>query len=180
MIRLKLLSVILRTIHYSFTPKEIIVEYKSNKYLGLNRRKSGNINILIPEERTFKKIYLETTSGDIESKIDLISERVEINTVSGDLEFNRFETNSTIINLVSGDLEIGELISNKIVINTVSGDIDCNLVKADKLTIDSVSGDVTIDNGTINSVVTNSISGDCIINGETQKNFKKIMKEQKK
>ena len=156
---------------------EIRVEYKTNKYLGLNRRKSGKITVLVPEGRLLHDVTIETASGDAESYLNIDANNVAVNTVSGDIEFDKIKSRQLNINVVSGDIEIIKVDSGKVIINTVSGDIDIDTLYADKLVIDSVSGDCKITNSNTENVVSNFISGDFIINGVEQSNFSKKIKE---
>lgn len=156
---------------------DIIVEYITSKYLGLNRKGSGEITVLIPEGRTFKSTNIETTSGDVDVEFKVISDNISIQTVSGDIDIESLDAKTINVNVVSCDLDADYIKCDKLQINTVSGDVDIDNVDAEKITIDNVSGDVTIKETNANSIVTNCITGDIKVNGREMKNFTKIVKE---
>lgn len=151
---------------------EIKVEYKSSMYLGLNRRKSGEIVIAIPAGRCYNKITIETATGDVEANIELNATDFSINTVSGDVDLTKISTRQTKVNAVSGDIHIDYLKCERMTVNTVSGDLRIKKLECEKLVLDSVSGDADIDDADVKQTVTNFISGDCIINGDKKNNFK--------
>ena len=152
------------------TSSGIIVEYLSSKYLSLNRRRSGELTIQIPDGRIYNEALIETASGDIKIDYELNADKFSLNMVSGDSSIKKLNSNNAYLNVVSGDIDIKEVNTDKIVINTVSGDIDIDVVNANKIVIDGVSGDININHTSTTDVVTNSITGDVTVNGQKMKN----------
>lgn len=157
---------------------EIDISYINKKFFGLNRRRPGVITVAIPEGMSFYQIHLSTVSGDLESKVDIDSEYILFDMVSGDSEFKRIKTNEFKCHVVSGDLDIDELNTKRVELSSVSGDIDMNKLFADTLKVSTISGDIDINEAYESmKISTSSISGAIKINGKKYKNFEDQMEE---
>ncbi|RIA75504.1 uncharacterized protein DUF1700 [Anaeroplasma bactoclasticum] len=162
----------------SKTDKEISVSYINKKFFGLNRRRPGTITVALPQGLSLGKTHLSTVSGDINSDIDLDSEYLTIEMVSGDSELKRIASREIKIHVVSGDFEIDEITTTRIEVSTVSGDIEIEKLYADELNSSSVSGDIDIKEASRTmKVKSSSISGSIKINETKYKNFDDKMKE---
>lgn len=157
---------------------EIDISYINKKFFGLNRRRPGTITIGIPEGMSLYRMHLSTVSGDLTAKIDIDSEYITFEQVSGDSEFNRLKSNEFKCHVVSGDLEIEELNTKRIEISSVSGDVEIEKLYADELKASTISGDIHVaeayDSMKIN---TSSITGSIKINEKKYKNFEDRMEE---
>lgn len=160
------------------TDYSLKVQYIAKKFFGLNRRRPGKIIIGIPDNMSLSKLHLSTVGGDFVSKIDLDSQFINIDMVSGDSEFLKIKSNDIKIHLVSGDIEIEELKTSKITVNSVSGDASIDRLYADELKVDTISGDLVVDEALDNMVVkSSSISGSVKIKDKKYKNFTGKMEE---
>ena len=93
------------------------------------------------------KFEIETTSGDVEFKN--IQGKVDVKTVSGEVEIDNIQ-GSIEGNTTSGDIQINKfLVSSESRIHTVSGEVEIYLDETSNCTIDtkSTSGDVSLPNG---------------------------------
>lgn len=157
---------------------EIEISYINKKFFGLNRRRPGTITIGIPEGMSLHKLHLSTVSGDLTSEINIDSEYMVFEMVSGDSEFNRLKSNEFKCHVVSGDLEIKELDTNIIEISSVSGDVDVEVLHADTLKASTISGDIHIKEAYESmKISSSSISGSIKINERKYKNFEDKMED---
>ena len=126
---------------------------KSNLFFCFGKRQ---VIISLPEKEY--NLLIETTSGDILSKVDFIS--ANINSTSGDIKLNK--VNDLNVKITSGDVTVSEV--NNITIDSTSGDIEIGKVN-DSVNINVTSGDVDINNLTITKESNiKSTSGDVDIN----------------
>lgn len=162
----------------SKTDKEISISYKNKKFFGLNRRRPGTITIALPLGLSLSKTHLSTVSGDIDSKVDLDSEYLMIEMVSGDADLTRIASREIKIHVVSGDVEVEDVTTSRIELSSVSGDIEIERLIADELNASSVSGDIEINEGVESmKVKSSSITGSIKVNREKYKNFTDKMEE---
>ncbi len=154
------------------------IKYIAKKFFGLNRRRSGEITIAIPKEKSFNKILLQTTNGDFKSKIDLDTKFLNLEVVSGDVEFKNIKAKEIKLHIVSGDFEADDINTSTINISTVSGDIEIDYLLANELKADTVSGDINIHEASYGiNVKTSSITGSVKIDDKQYKSFTKKIKE---
>ena len=167
---------VIRLEYYSNTEENAKIEFENGSII-LDEQKYEtdcigfcNVNrkvvIYVPE--SYDGNYdIETTSGDISSKINMLN-NTKIKTTSGDIKLNN--TNNITINTTSGDIDINK-INNKIDAKTTSGDIDINKLNIETNSlIQTTSGDVEIDNNMSGCYIeTNSVSGDIKVSKSDRK-----------
>ena len=152
----------------------VSITYDKYKFLGLNRRKPGEIIIYIPKDKVFEDVYINTINSDI--NIDsLKANSIKIKTVSGDFIINELNASEIRFDTVSGDNETNSLECDKFIINTVSGDFNINNLITKSTLIDSVSGDIKIETGDLGETRFYSVSGDLNANGNQYKSFAKMI-----
>ena len=119
--------------------------------------------------KSFNGIYeFNTTSGDISAEMDLLDNKVNIITTSGDTHLA--ETSDVNIVTVSGDIHLGKI--NKMVnTRTTSGSIHIGVLdNKENSNITTTSGDVKIDNNKSNCYIkTDTTSGDTKISKNNPK-----------
>ena len=128
--------------------------------IGFNNRKKA---IIYVPENYLGEFNLVTTSSDINSEIDLVSNKINIVTTSGDIELNNIGESNIVA--TSGDVWIGKA-SKTIDIKSTSGDIDIEeLDLKENSKIETTSGDININNNTCNCYIeVETTSGDEYIN----------------
>lgn len=157
------------------------------KYLFKENNNESQINI---EEEFNRKFILAIFTPNIRYEIIIpkkYQENIDINTISGDIEFTQQNTNPIYKNFklssTSGDILLKENFkTNNMTLKTVSGDIDTNNIDTKELSITSTSGDITLEkietknskiktiSGSIEiesitgKIKTNTVSGDVDIN----------------
>jgi hypothetical protein len=105
---------------------------------------SGDIKIL---ESIIKLARISLVSGDLELKNTTIFDRIELNTVSGDILINEVSSDMCDLHTVSGDVNSTEFYPNSISFKSVSGDMDIKNTKQTDIKIiskKSVSGKLNI------------------------------------
>lgn len=117
-------------------------------------------------------LQAETTSGDIDSNIDLRLKKVAFHTSSGDITLGKLDAGDVTLQAVSGDIHASGADGHNVVIDTSSGAIRIDYIKATDIEIHSVSGDIGIPYVEGNKQVTTSSgeiqlmdgSGESIVN----------------
>jgi lia operon protein LiaG len=106
--------------------------------------KSIKLTVLIPE-KMYKKIIVESTSGDI-----------KVEGLAADRMFMK---------ATSGDILAYDLSSNDVTILTTSGDTFANSISSDVLNMEAVSGDILGEKlAAVSEITLNAKSGDIILN----------------
>lgn len=157
-------------------PNEFKIKYKKSKFLGLNRKLSGNIYVKLPKSIVYDSVSIQSTSGDINITELLNANNIKITTVSGDINFDNIKCNSIKFSIVSGDVTGLSIEGKEVIFDTVSGDISCNIINCDNLSLSSVSGDMNITHANAN-IKASTVSGDILVNNQiVGVNVKKTIK----
>lgn len=160
----------------SFLDNELKIKYKKTKFLGLNRKSSGNILIKLPKSIKYNNLNISSTSGDIIIRGNIISNTIKINSVSGDISLDEMSCDNMKVSTVSGDISSLSIEGKDVYVDTISGDMGCNMLNSDNLSISTVSGDINITHANAN-IKASSISGEIIVNGQdVGVNVKKTIK----
>jgi DUF4097 and DUF4098 domain-containing protein YvlB len=160
----------------SFLDNELKIKYKKTKFLGLNRKSSGNILIKLPKSINYNNLNISSTSGDIIIRGNIISNTIKINSVSGDISLDDMSCDNMKVSTVSGDISGLSIEGKNVYVDTISGDMGCNMLNSDNLSISTVSGDINITHANAN-IKASSISGEIIVNGQdVGVNVKKTIK----
>ena len=157
-------------------PREFKIKYKKSKFLGLNRKASGNIIIKLPKNIFYDVVNISTTSGDVTITGVLNTNVIKLTSVSGDINFDNIKCDTLKLSMVSGDASGLSIEGKEIFIDTVSGDVGCNIINCDNLALSSVSGDISITHANAN-IKASSVSGDIMTNNQiVGVNVKKTIK----
>lgn len=154
--------------------KGIKIDYHKTKYFSLNRKPKGKIIIELPNNITFDKITISTTSGNI-SINELKSKELDIVIVSSRVDFKYLSSSRVKLQTVSGEISGYQIDTNDLSIHTISGDIMVTTVESEIIKIDTVSGDVKISKAK-GQIKTSSVTGDIIVDGVIGKSFKNMVK----
>ena len=146
-------------IHFGFEGTSVTVQVPQNAAPHLRMlTTSGDMDV---RQVGLAGLSLVSTSGDIDVDLneDQHMERIELRTISGDMNVNVF-ADCMNVSSTSGDVEVEGRV-NDLSVSTISGDVD---VRADvvNMTFKAVSGDVdmTFDSEEIRQVRGSTISGD--------------------
>lgn len=115
---------------------------------------SSDLTLSVPAQ---VKLDLQTVSADVDVDA-LTGERVEVQTVSGDIS-SRAQPRRLEIQSVSGDLDLRAGAYQTTQLETVSGDIDARELNG-SLDAQSVSGEIRISEAQLNQARLESVSGD--------------------
>jgi DUF4097 and DUF4098 domain-containing protein YvlB len=77
-------------------PGEFKIKYKKSKFLGLNRKASGNIIIKLPKNIFYDVVNISTTSGDVTITGVLNTNVIKLTTVSGDINFDNIKVSEKV------------------------------------------------------------------------------------
>lgn len=151
----------------------VIVKFKTENYLSLNRKESGIFTIQIPKNRKFNEVKISTSQGNI-TVGQIKTSYILIQASKGNITANEIISPRININSVSGDTMIKDISATDINLSTVSGDISI-LKSKGNLKASVVSGNIEIKNhdGTYK---VSSITGDVLINGERVNSLKDNIK----
>lgn len=132
--------------------------------------------IIIPQKYQ-ETINISTISGDIEfTKYNnlLTYQDINMSSVSGDILIkNNLKTTGVKFNTISGDINTQDIKTKKLLINTTSGDITSNQLITNDSKIKTISGSIELDDIT-GKIKINTISGDVDINNILIMNSSKI------
>lgn len=134
--------------YYSNKNEDKLIKNENN-IISINEEESKTICIGICSNRKRVVIYvpsnyigsynIKSTSGDVNSSIDLIENEVDINTTSGDIKLK--DITYANIFTTSGNVNINNV--NKVNLSTTSGDVFIK-GETDKIEIKSTSGDLEV------------------------------------
>lgn len=154
------------------------------RFKGFN--KGTEVSIYLPAGE-YKKLDIESVSGDIEVVRGIAFESVHAKTLSGDIEFfalvrsvlelsstsgdvcveGKSELEALSVHSTSGDVELSGFTCTKTVsVNSTSGDVACRSITSEDGEIKSISGDVNVkDVICANKLGISSTSGDVHFDG---------------
>lgn len=157
-------------------PEEIEVRLDDDGVLYIRQGKTASSTVafgrglartdveLILPEKVWESIRINTVNGDVELDDALEANKLDIQTVSGDIIADNACCPQIILQSISGDIEGSDMAGN-VLAGTKSGDITLSgsfvEVKAD-----SMSGDVEL-TGTADLITCTSMSGDVTVEIET-------------
>jgi len=120
----------------------------------------------------FKKIKIDSISGDLTIINSSSSENLTIENVSGDINISNFNTANAKISSTSGELGLNNFEVDNFQLNVTSGDVSLNKGKINYLKYNSTSGDFTGYNCDILDFDAKTISGDVELKNSRLKNKK--------
>ncbi len=144
------------------------IDVKYPTGIGINKYKA-DLEVMVPNN--IKTVNGNSTSGKIRaSEFDNL-EKIDIESVSGDIDINKVTSKNFDIESTSGKVEMDVIVGNSF-IKTVSGSVDVKEITGD-LVCETLSGDVKVNslNGEVNA---ESISGELDIRSKylKQSNYK--------
>lgn len=155
---------------------EFKIKYKKTKFLGLNRKASGQILVKLPNNIHYDRINVKTTSGDVTISNPLNSNVVKLSTVSGDMNFDNINCDTIKLSVVSGDICGLSIEGKEVYVDTVSGDMTCNMINCDDLLLSTINGDINIAHATAN-IKASTVTGEILTNNNVVGvNVKKTIK----
>lgn len=106
---------------------------------------SCKVKVYLPANQKFSNVQIEGTSSDISIE-SLSAQKLYLDTTSGDIECTRLsiDDNAKIIS-TSGDIHIEEIDAKELTSKTTSGEISFEKISCDTATITSNSGEINID-----------------------------------
>jgi lia operon protein LiaG len=142
---------------------EINENQERKAWFGATIYNDINIKVYIPSDYT-GDIIIKAVSSDIEISTLKVDNRLEIETVSGDIELVQMTVKELSLVTVSGDIDLEDVNADSSTIKTVSGDIEGKRVHGD-ISMKTTSGDIDLIymSETFNLYV-ETISGDVELN----------------
>lgn len=125
-----------------------IVSHEENTY----------VNIYVPNDLFLEKVDIETIAGDVD--MSCMGNIANLKTISGDVKIELSRLNKIECKTISGDVSILSLESNDISISSKSGDININGLSTSSIELSTISGDIKNINVNSNILGVNSVSGD--------------------
>lgn len=118
------------------------------------------INLYLPQNK-YEELYAKSVSGNIEIPENFTFDKAEISTTSGEVSFLSKVTNDIDIQTVSGNIYVGETTAKNINMQSTSGDtaVSSATIK-NELKVKSVSGNINLSNIDCQSITANTTSGD--------------------
>lgn len=118
---------------------------------------SISLNVYIPPSMT--EITAETVSGDIDADRFRVP-ALHLSSTSGDISCDRTDTQLLEVRSTSGDIDEDHLYTAKLLTSTVSGDITVDAARFDSCELSTVSGDIEMNIRSDSTVSINTVSGD--------------------
>ncbi len=136
---------------------------------GATIRSDLTLDIQIPKDYD-QDIAVHGVSSDVMFNSDsMFLDSINIDTVSGTVNFDTLHADNLTINTVSGEVN-GDFPDGKVKINTISSSVYITRLSK-TANIDTVSGDITITTTENNNMTLDSVSGDIEISLENDKEF---------
>lgn len=154
--------------------KGVKIEYLKTKYFALNRKKSGEILVELPEDIMFDDAEIASTSGNINVE-DLKSNKAIISSTSGIQNIEKIDSKVISLSSVNAQIKIEYIKAERVSISSVSGKIDAEDIDSNNIIIDTISGDINIENAD-GKLKTTSITGNILINDIKYKSLKGFVK----
>lgn len=132
---------------------EFTTEVVEKEFCVKTRMRSGTyigclyLEILVPKESRFKRISVESSTGDIEVSDKILVEELNVNTASGDVFLEKLRDLSSInIKTSTGDVEVSDYVeTNFLKIQTFSGEVEVSDdISADEVEISTSTGDINL------------------------------------
>ncbi len=98
------------------------------------------LNIKLPAE--MPRVEVKSLSGDIDVR-DVTPGQLSINTTSGDIEIRHVTTDGLRLNATSGDITGSQISCTELNVNITSGDLELEDVDAEMLSLNTTSGDIS-------------------------------------
>ncbi len=120
--------------------------------------KSGDVEAQDFRARTVK---ISTKSGDVDARHLDVAERVETESLSGDVRLETMQAGEIAVRSISGDLELDGLCARSVSAGTTSGDVEIGDTVVDgMLNAETTSGDVELERSDARELRLVSTSGD--------------------
>lgn len=154
-----------------FNKREAITLYLPRSYQeGLNvKTVSGNIYL---EGLELEALECDTTSGEVEVEDVGVKKELEINTVSGDINFKDIKSKNIHFNTTSGDIKLDEIVVEMIECGSTSGDIEFKGL-GDYFKMSTTSGEIKVALAKMfKELTSSSVSGDVKVSIPDNSGFK--------
>ncbi|HEX3076963.1 MAG TPA: DUF4097 family beta strand repeat-containing protein [Lachnospiraceae bacterium] len=141
----------------------LVVETGKQDYFVLHLglfEKEEKITITVPSSFQFDKIDVSVGSGDVTSRIELLSNQIDIIAGSGDVNLKEVVNSNSSISVGSGTVAISDIQSESTDVSVGSGDIDIDYIESGKAALSVGSGDIFFKSLTSNECSLDTGSGD--------------------
>lgn len=125
---------------------------------------SDDISLDIKIPAGMPRVEVKTLSGDIDVR-DVTPVKMDINSTSGDIEIRHVTVDRLKLNTVSGDITGTHIYSADTDVNTASGDIELEDSETGRIRLQSASGDITGSHVRGNAAAIGTGSGDVDFTG---------------
>lgn len=123
--------------------------------------------LAIPANATFQDVEINVISASVTSG-EIVAEKVDLDTVSGDFCFEKLQCGKLSVNGVSGKLDLSNVVTEEIDVETVSGDGTITFASnanPKSVTLESVSGSFVLILPDVGfSAAESGVSGDLYVN----------------
>ncbi|MDV4152008.1 DUF4097 family beta strand repeat-containing protein [Clostridium sp. AL.422] len=136
----------------------ITVYLPESEYMSINL-KTASGDIEIPDNFSFRKAELLSTSGDI-SFMSNTSELLSVNSTSGDINLKNSEDGSIMAESTSGEITVADMSTSEMNIKTTSGDINIKNSERGSIMAESTSGDIIVSDTSPYELYLKTTSGD--------------------
>ena len=129
---------------------------------------SGDIALDIKIPAGMPRVELKTLSGDLDVR-DVTPEQLSIHTTSGDIEIRHVTADGMRVNATSGDIIGSQISCTDLNVNVTSGDLELEDAEATMLYLNTTSGDISGNYMRGNIVEIGTASGDVDFRGRFER-----------
>jgi len=109
-------------------------------------------------------IKINTVSGNIVLKAPFVTDKIALNTTSGDVSLDQIKANALTIDTVSGNVNLQNAAAQTFSFDSTSGDLSTREIQTVSLTANTISGNLSLFGG-ISTGNFDTVSGDLYIDG---------------
>ncbi|MCH5297384.1 MAG: DUF4097 family beta strand repeat protein [Ruminococcus sp.] len=140
------------------------------EHIGIFFWDNIEIDVYLPEIE-YKELYIKSMSGNIEIPENFTFSKADVDSTSGDVSFLSNVKKEASIKTVSGDIYVGKSSAKKIDIHSTSGDLTISSINfSDEIKVKSVSGDIKLSNIECQNIISNTTSGNHTFSSVNAKN----------
>lgn len=117
------------------------------------------MDVYLPETE-YEELYVKSTSGEIKIPENLTFAKADVSSTSGDIHILSNIKKDASIYAVSGNVYIGEITAENINVQSTSGELTLSSMALNgKLTAKSISGDIKLSNIKCQNIISDTTSG---------------------